>query len=142
MTPLNASAAEIKGAIDDVKGAIENIAQLANSLNEQMENQDTPLGLLTDKETAVELRRIVANAEELTESSTQFSTTRVFFRIRLHISRVRSFGIKLKARAARSPSVLVGRQNRQPAASPRRSIDSRLAAPRFPIGIIMNQART
>jgi phospholipid/cholesterol/gamma-HCH transport system substrate-binding protein len=67
MTSLNASAAEIKGAIDDVKGAIENIAQLANSLNEQMENQDTPLGLLTDKETAAELRRIVANAEELTE---------------------------------------------------------------------------
>ncbi len=67
MTSLNEGAAEIKGAISDVKGAIRNIAVLANNLTEQMNDQDTPLGLLTDKETAAELRRIVANAEELTE---------------------------------------------------------------------------
>ncbi len=67
MTSLNEGAYEIKGAIGDVKGAVENIARLADSVTEQLDNHDTPLGLLTDKEIATELRKVVANAEELTE---------------------------------------------------------------------------
>ena len=67
MSSLNEGAFEIKDAIGDVKDAIRNIAVLADNLTGQMNDQDTPLGLLTDKETAAELRRIVANAEELTE---------------------------------------------------------------------------
>lgn len=60
MTSLNEGAAEIKSMTL-------NIASLASELEAQFEDPTTPLGMLADQETADSLRRIVRNAEELTE---------------------------------------------------------------------------
>ncbi|MBQ2791316.1 MAG: MCE family protein [Thermoguttaceae bacterium] len=60
MTSLNEGAAE-------VKSMMLNIASLAAELEAQFEDPTTPLGMLADQETAATLRRIVRNAEELTE---------------------------------------------------------------------------
>lgn len=60
MTSLNEGAAE-------VKSMMLNIASLASELEAQFEDPTTPLGMLADQETADSLRRIVRNAEELTE---------------------------------------------------------------------------
>ena len=60
MTSLNEGAAE-------VKSMMLNIALLASELEAQFEDPTTPLGMLADQETAASLRRIVRNAEELTE---------------------------------------------------------------------------
>jgi hypothetical protein len=60
MTSLNEGAAE-------VKSMMVNIASLARELQAQFDDPRTPLGMLTDQETAASLRNIVRNAEELTE---------------------------------------------------------------------------
>ena len=60
MTSLNEGAAEIKSMTL-------NIASLARELESQFKDPTTPLGMLADQETADSLRRIVRNAEELTE---------------------------------------------------------------------------
>ena len=60
MTSLNEGAAE-------VKSMVLNVASLARELEAQFEDPETPLGMLADAETAASLRRIVRNAEELTE---------------------------------------------------------------------------
>lgn len=60
MTSLNEGAAE-------VKTMMVNIASLARELQAQFDDPRTPLGMLTDQETAASLRNIVRNAEELTE---------------------------------------------------------------------------
>ncbi len=60
MTSLNEGAAE-------VKSMMRNVASLARELETQFEDPSTPLGMLADAETAASLRRIVRNAEELTE---------------------------------------------------------------------------
>jgi len=60
MTSLNEGAAE-------VKSMMLNIASLASELEAQFEDPTTPLGMLADQETADSLRRIVRNAEELSE---------------------------------------------------------------------------
>lgn len=60
MTSLNEGAAEVKSMVN-------NIASLARELETQFADPTTPLGMLTDQETAASLRRIVRNAEELTE---------------------------------------------------------------------------
>ena len=79
MTALNEGAQEIRGAIGEVKGAIDNIAKLANSINERVGDPDTPLGLLSDKQVATDLRNFISNAEELTEKLYPiFDDARVF----------------------------------------------------------------
>ncbi|MBQ5791037.1 MAG: MCE family protein [Thermoguttaceae bacterium] len=60
MTSLNEGAAEVRSMTI-------NIASLARELQTQFEDPTTPLGMLADQETAASLRRIVRNAEELTE---------------------------------------------------------------------------
>lgn len=60
MTSLNEGAAEVKSMMI-------NIASLASELEARFEDPTTPLGMLADQETADSLRRIVRNAEELTE---------------------------------------------------------------------------
>ncbi len=60
MTSLNEGAAE-------VKSMMLNVASLARELEAQFKDPTTPLGMLADQETADSLRRIVRNAEELTE---------------------------------------------------------------------------
>ena len=60
MTSLNEGAAETRSMMI-------NIASLARELQAQFEDPTTPLGMLADQETADSLRRIVRNAEELTE---------------------------------------------------------------------------
>ncbi|MBQ7029517.1 MAG: hypothetical protein IJN32_04660, partial [Thermoguttaceae bacterium] len=60
MSALNEGAAE-------VKSMMLNVASLARELETQFEDPTTPLGMLADQETAARLRRIVRNAEELTE---------------------------------------------------------------------------
>ena len=60
MTSLNEGAAEVRSMMI-------NIASLARELQTQFEDPTTPLGMLADEETADSLRRIVRNAEELTE---------------------------------------------------------------------------
>lgn len=60
MTSLNEGAAE-------VKSMTLNIASLASELEAQFKDPTTPLGMLADQETADSLRRIVRNAEDLTE---------------------------------------------------------------------------
>ena len=60
MASLNEGAAE-------VKTMTLNIASLARELEAQFKDPTTPLGMLADQETADSLRRIVRNAEELTE---------------------------------------------------------------------------
>ncbi len=60
MTALNETAVQIREMS-------RNIGALAAKLTVEAGNPDTPLGMLADKETAESLRRIVRNAEELTE---------------------------------------------------------------------------
>ncbi|MBR4104635.1 MAG: MCE family protein, partial [Thermoguttaceae bacterium] len=60
MASLNEGAAEIRSMML-------NVASLARELETQFEDPSTPLGMLADQETAARLRRIVRNAEELTE---------------------------------------------------------------------------
>lgn len=60
MTSLNEGAAE-------VKSMTLNIASLAGELEARFKDPTTPLGMLADPEAAESLRRIVRNAEELTE---------------------------------------------------------------------------
>ncbi|MDO5308171.1 MAG: MlaD family protein [Planctomycetia bacterium] len=67
MTSLNESAAEIRGTINNIKGAVLNIADLAENLNEKLDNPDSPLGMLTDPKTGESLRHIISNVEDLTE---------------------------------------------------------------------------
>lgn len=69
MTALNEGSVEIKGAIDQVKIAIDNIAEFVENVNDQMEDKDSPIGMLTDKEVGAGIRKIVANVEELTEKA-------------------------------------------------------------------------
>ncbi len=81
MTSVNEGAAELKGAIDEAKVALRNISQLAETLGGQIEGADgdTPVGLLTDKQLASDIRKIVSNAEELTEKLYPiFDDARVF----------------------------------------------------------------
>ena len=81
MTSVNEGAAELKGAIDEAKLALKNISQLAETLGGQIEGADgdTPVGLLTDKQLASDIRKIVSNAEELTEKLYPiFDDARVF----------------------------------------------------------------
>lgn len=60
MTSLNEGAAE-------VKSMMRNVASLARELEARLDDPSTPLGMLADEQTAASLRRIVRNAEELTE---------------------------------------------------------------------------
>ncbi len=67
MTALNDSSVEIKSTINNISSAVANISDLAKSLNEKLEDPDSPLGILNDEETAKSLRHIVKNAEEITQ---------------------------------------------------------------------------
>jgi len=67
MQALNASAGDIRTAIDGIRGAVENISELAQKLNEKIDDPDSPVGMLADEEIGRSLRNIVFNAEDLSE---------------------------------------------------------------------------
>ncbi len=70
-TSLSEQGPEIMAALNEgaaeVRSMMLNVASLARELETQFEDPTTPLGMLADQETAARLRRIVRNAEELTE---------------------------------------------------------------------------
>ena len=67
MSALNESSAEVKTTISNIRNAVLNISDLAATLNEKIDDPNSPLGVLTDNETADSLRHIIKNAEEISQ---------------------------------------------------------------------------
>ena len=67
MTALNESSVEIKSTISNLRNTAVNISELAETLNEKLNDPDTTFGALSDPDTAKSLRHIVKNAEEISQ---------------------------------------------------------------------------
>lgn len=67
LSALNGSSVELKTTIANIRDAVVNISDLAATLNEKIEDPNSPLGVLVDDSTGESLRHIVKNAEEISQ---------------------------------------------------------------------------